>query len=195
MRPPPACRAASHAAAMPKAKEASETERGAAGTRPDGAQRHRLLCVTPGCPYLAYSDPRMFNLCCLRCFEYNWRLVGKKRHGYCCESRSQESRVHWRSATNVQLRKGGRMLMQWIDLNRGKNFASHKSLCCHCWCCCLAICLHSLLFFVVSIGMLVFFCNRTPFWSLALKCFYLGLHYLKKHCNTLTLSYVHTTFS
>ena len=85
VRPPPACRAASHAAAMPKAKEASETERGAAGTRPDGAQRHRLLCVTPGCPYLAYSDPRM--------------------------------------------------------------------------------------------------------------CFYLGLHYLKKHCNTLTLSYVHTTFS
>lgn len=39
----------------------------------------------PGCPYLAHSDPRMFNLCCLRCFEYNWRLVGKKRHGYCCE--------------------------------------------------------------------------------------------------------------
>lgn len=74
VRPTPACRAASDAAAMPKAKE--EAKEACSGI---------ACCAMPGCPYLAHSDPRMFNLCCLRCFEYNWRLVGKKRHGYCCE--------------------------------------------------------------------------------------------------------------
>lgn len=46
------------------------------------AQKHRLLCVTPACPYVAHSDAGMFHLCCLRCFECNLGGVGKKKHGY-----------------------------------------------------------------------------------------------------------------